>query len=47
MSRDVIFHEQVDEGNRDKSYEEWQMLLLIDDINDEAKNNHVQQQQQK
>lgn len=46
-SRDVILHEQVDEGNIDKGYEEWHMPLLIEDSNDEAKDNHVQQQQQK
>lgn len=43
-SRDVIFHEHVDEVNKDKSYEEWHMPLLIDDNNDEAKDNHLQQQ---
>ena len=42
VSRDVIFHEKVDKGNKDKSYEEWHMPLLIDDINDEVKDNNLQ-----
>ena len=41
----VIFDEHVDEGNKGKSYEEWNMSLLIDDNNDQAKDNHLQQQQ--
>lgn len=40
-SRDVIFHEHVDEGNMDKSYEEWHMPLLIDNSNDESKDGHL------
>lgn len=40
-SRDIIFHEQVDEGNKHGSYEEWHMPLIIDDNNDEAKGNHL------
>ena len=42
-SRDVIFHEQVDKANKDKCYEEWHIPLLIEDINEEIKDNHVQQ----
>ena len=41
-SRDVIFHEHVHEGNKDKNNEEWHMILLIDDSNDEAKERHLQ-----
>ena len=44
-SRDVIFHEQVDEGNKDRSYEEWNMPSLIDENNDEAKYSHLQQEE--
>jgi len=40
-SRDVIFHEHVDEVNKDRSYEEWHMPLLIDDNNDEVKDKHL------
>ena len=34
QSKDVIFHEKVDEGNKDRSYEEWHKPLVMDDIND-------------
>jgi len=44
VSRDIILHEQVDEGNKDKGYEECHMPLVIDDNNDEAKDIHLQQQ---
>lgn len=42
-SRDVIFHEKVDERNKDKIYEEWHMPLLIEDNNEEIKDNHMRQ----
>lgn len=45
-SRDVIIHEKLNEGNKDKSYEEQCIPLLINDNNDEAKDNHLHQQQQ-
>ena len=45
VSIDVIFHEQVDKWNRDKGYEDWHMPLLIEDNNEEIKDNNMQQQQ--
>ena len=42
VGKDDIFHEHVDEGNTNKSYEEWHIPLLIDENNDEAKDNNLQ-----
>jgi len=44
-SRDVVFHEQVDDGNHDRDNEEWHMPLLVEDGSDETRGNHEKQAQ--
>lgn len=36
VSRDLIFHEQVDEGNKDNNYESWYIFLKVEDYKEEA-----------
>ena len=41
-SRDVVFHEQVDDGNSNKGNEKWYMPLVVEDGSDETRGNHEQ-----
>lgn len=35
-SRDVIFHEREDEGNKDSNYEKWHILFEVEGNNVEV-----------
>jgi len=41
-SRDVIFHEQANEGNKENNYERWHILPKVEDNKVEAKNSEQQ-----
>lgn len=45
VSRDVVFHEEVDDGNHERGNEQWHMPLLVED-GSEIRENHEQEQQQ-
>lgn len=45
-SRDVVFHEQVNDGSHESAKEEQHVTLLVEEGNDESGDNNQQQQQQ-
>ena len=44
-SRDVVFHEKVNDGSHKSANEEWNMPLLMEEGSDESGDNNEQQQQ--
>ena len=46
MSRDVVFHEKINDGNHESVSEEFHMPFLVEEGSDELDDNNEQIQQQ-